>query len=145
VPRGWWLREAALVGSVHRPGVAASGGFEHVYDGGMDVGAAPAGRGTRPVQGCADAADPALAVGGPAAGVADGPVAGLRAAAAAVGGVRVDSVEAEAALDAVLAARWAQAATVAVEADALARLEAVYPGGGLRGRDGEHAAVVLDR
>jgi hypothetical protein len=106
--------------------------FERLYDWGMDVGAAPAGRGTRPVQACADP------------GAVPGPVAGLRAAAAAVGELRVDWLDAEAALDAVLAARWAQAAALAVEADALARLEAAYPGGGLRGRDGEHAAVVFD-
>ncbi|HEU4492276.1 MAG TPA: HNH endonuclease, partial [Jiangellales bacterium] len=98
----------------------------------MDVGAAPAGRGARPVEACAD----------PCA--VTGPVAGLRAAAAAVGGIRVGSVDAEAALDAVLAARWVQAAALVVEADALARLEAAYPGGGLRGRDGEHAAVVFE-
>ena len=98
----------------------------------MDVGAAPASRCTRLVEACAD----------PCA--VTGPVAGLRAAAAAVGDLRVDWLDAEAALDAVLAARWAQAAAVAVEADALARLEAAYPGGGLRGRDGEHAAVVFE-
>ena len=69
---------------------------------------------------------------------------GLRVAAAAVGGIRVASLDADAALDAVLAARWAQAAALAVEADALARLEAAYPGAGLRGRDGEHAAVVFE-
>ena len=106
--------------------------FEHLYDGGMDLGSAPTGPGARPVDPCAE----------PCA--AAGPVAGLRAAAAAVGDLRVDSVDAEAALEAVLAARWAQAAALAVEADALARLEAVYPGGGLRGRDGEHAAVVFE-
>jgi hypothetical protein len=71
-------------------------------------------------------------------------VAGLRGAAAAAGGVRVDSLDADAAVEAVLAARWAQAAALVVEAEALARLEAVYPGGGLRGRDGEHAAVVFE-
>ncbi|HSK54101.1 MAG TPA: DUF222 domain-containing protein, partial [Jiangellales bacterium] len=95
----------------------------------MDAGGARSGRGTRPVQSCADPA---------------GPVAGLRAAAAAVGGVRVDGLDAEAALEVVLAARWAQAAALAVEADGLARLEQAYPDGGLRGRDGEHAAVVFE-
>jgi len=51
-------------------------------------------------------------------------------------------LDADAAVEVVLAARWAQAAAVAVEVDALARLEAAYPEGGLRGRDPEHAAVV---
>jgi hypothetical protein len=73
-----------------------------------------------------------------------GPVAGLRRAAAAVGGMRVDRCDAQAALNAVLAARHAQAAALAVEADALARLEAAYPQCGLRGRDPEHAAVVFE-
>jgi len=85
--------------------------------------------------------DPA---GSRSAAVEEGPVVGLRAAAAFVGGVRVDSLDADAAVEAVLAARWAQAAATVVEAEALARLEAVYPGGGLRGRDGEHAAVVFE-
>jgi hypothetical protein len=78
------------------------------------------------------------------AGVVD-PVAGAVAAAAGgLGAARPDGCDADAAVGVVLAARWAQAAAVAVEADALARLEGCYPEGGLRGRDPEQAAVVFE-
>jgi hypothetical protein len=71
-------------------------------------------------------------------------LAAVSAAAGGLGRARPGSVDAEAAIEVVLAARWAQAAAVAVEVDALARLEAAYPEGGLRGRDPEHAAVVYE-
>ena len=65
-----------------------------------------------------------------AAGV--GVVAGV---AAALGGAGVELLHADAAVEAVVAARWAQAAALGVEAAALCRLVAVYPGCGLRGRE----------
>jgi hypothetical protein len=54
---------------------------------------------------------------------------GVHEAVGVLGAARVDGLDAEAALGLVLAARHAQAAALAVEADALARLERVLPGG----------------
>ena len=88
--------------------------FERLYDGGVDVAGAP----TAP----------------DAAGVGDPVAAAVTAAAGAPGGADPQWCDPDAAMGVVLAARWAQAAAVAVEVDALARLEECYPEGGLRGR-----------
>jgi hypothetical protein len=50
----------------------------------------------------------------------------IAGAAAGLGGAGVDGLDADAAVAAVVAARWAQAAALAVEAAALCRLVAVY-------------------
>jgi hypothetical protein len=97
----------------------------------MDLATAPTG-----IPGAPGAAG-AAGVGGPVA-------AAVAAAAGGLGRARPGSVDADAAIEVVLAARWAQAAAVAVQVDALTRLEAAYPEGGLRGRDPEHAAVVYE-
>ncbi|HSK54819.1 MAG TPA: hypothetical protein VK908_06155, partial [Jiangellales bacterium] len=86
----------------------------------------------------------AAPTGPDASGVGDPVACAVAAAAAGLGAARPDGCDADAAMGVVLAARWAQAAAVAVEADALARLEACYPEGGLRGRDPEQAAVVFE-
>jgi hypothetical protein len=56
----------------------------------------------------------------------------------------VDAVDTDTALGAVLAARWAQAAAMAVEAAALCRLVAAYPECGLRGRDPARTGVEFE-
>ena len=69
---------------------------------------------------------------------------GVLEAVGVLGAARADGLDADTALGLALAARHAQAAALAVEADALARLAAAYPECGLRGRDPEHATVVFE-
>jgi hypothetical protein len=61
-----------------------------------------------------------------------------------LGEASVDAVDVDTALGAVLAARWAQAAAMAVEAAALCRLVAAYPECGLRGRDPARLGVEFE-
>lgn len=88
--------------------------------------------------------DLAQGVSGDVATSAHGEVHLIAGAAAALGGAGVDFLDADAALEAVAAARWAQAAALAVEAAALCRLVAAYPECGLRGRDPARLGVEFE-